>query len=77
MASKLVPGSYNTRERHPLFESEFERNLFALRQDKLRQISALGQPAYPSQFLTSHTLAEVRQKFGEIPAGCAGGGAAR
>jgi lysyl-tRNA synthetase class 2 len=50
-----------------LFESEFERNLFALRQDKLHQISALGQPAYPSQFLASHTLAEVRQKFGEIP----------
>ena len=50
-----------------MFESEFERNLFALRQDKLRQISALGQPAYPSQFLASHTLAEVRQKFGEIP----------
>jgi lysyl-tRNA synthetase class 2 len=49
-----------------LFESEFERNLFALRQDKLGQISALGQPAYPNQFLSSHTLAEVRQKFGEV-----------
>jgi lysyl-tRNA synthetase, class II len=51
-----------------LFESEFECNLFALRQDKLRQISALGQQAYPNQFVTSHTLSEVRQKFGEIPA---------
>src|SRR5580658_4147223 len=66
MALDQIPGSYNTRERHPLFESEFERNLFALRQDKLGQISALGQPAYPNQFLSSHTLAEVRQKFGEV-----------
>src|SRR6202453_1315878 len=52
----------------PLFESEFERNLFALRQDKLRQIAELGQQAYPNQFAGSHTLAEVRQQFGEIPA---------
>jgi lysyl-tRNA synthetase, class II len=51
-----------------LFESEFERNLFALRQDKLSQISALGQQAYPNQFLASHTLSQVRQQFGEIPA---------
>jgi lysyl-tRNA synthetase class 2 len=51
-----------------LFESEFERNLFALRQDKLRQIAALGQQTYPNQFVASHTLAEVRQQFGEIPA---------
>ena len=51
-----------------MFESEFERNLFALRQDKLRQIAELGQQAYPNQFAASHTLGEVRQKFGEIPA---------
>src|ERR1700721_1099903 len=68
MALDHIPGSYNTRERHPLFESEFERNLFALRQDKLRQIAELGQQAYPNQFAGSHTLAEVRQQFGEIPA---------
>jgi lysyl-tRNA synthetase class 2 len=48
-----------------LFESEFERNLFALRQDKLSQISALGQQTYPNQFLTTHTLAEVRLQFSE------------
>src|ERR1700744_4680060 len=65
MALSLIPGSYNTRERHPLFESEFERNLFALRQDKLSQISALGQQTYPNQFVTTHTLAEVRKEFGE------------
>jgi lysyl-tRNA synthetase class 2 len=65
MALDLIPGSYNTRERHPLFESEFECNLFALRQDKLRQISALGQQTYPNQFVTTHTLAEVRRQFEE------------
>jgi lysyl-tRNA synthetase, class II len=51
-----------------LFESEFESNLFALRKDKLRQIAALGQQAYPNQFVASHTLSEVRQQFAEIPA---------
>jgi lysyl-tRNA synthetase class 2 len=51
-----------------LFESEFESNLFALRQEKLRQIEALGQQTYPNQFVSSHTLSEVRQEFGEIPA---------
>ena len=50
-----------------MFESEFERNLFALRQDKLRQISALGQQTYPNQFVTTHTLAEVRRQFEEVP----------
>jgi lysyl-tRNA synthetase class 2 len=53
---------------NPLFESEFESNLFALRKDKLRQISALGQQVYPNQFVASHTVPEVRLKFGEIPA---------
>jgi lysyl-tRNA synthetase, class II len=51
-----------------LFESEFEANLFALRQDKLSQIAALGQQTYPNQFVASHTLAEVRKQFGEVPA---------
>ncbi len=32
------------------FESEFERNLFALRQEKLREIEKLGQAAYPNRF---------------------------
>ena len=79
MILSLVPGSYTpfatgilfpgtTLERRPLFESEFECNLFALRKDKLRQISALGQQTYPNQFVASHTLPEVRQQFGETPA---------
>ncbi len=43
-----------------MFESDFERNLFALRQEKLKQIEALGQPAYPNSFSATHTLAEIR-----------------
>ena len=51
-----------------MFESEFESNLFALRKDKLSQISALGRQTYPNQFLASHTVAEVRKQFGELSA---------
>ncbi len=40
-----------------MFESDFERNLFALRQEKLKQIEALGQPAYPNSFSATHTIA--------------------
>lgn len=50
------------------FESEFERDLFALRQDKLQQIEALGQAKYPNQFEFTHTIAEVRGKWGETAA---------
>jgi lysyl-tRNA synthetase, class II len=32
------------------FESEFERNLYALRQEKLKQLEGLGQRAYPNTF---------------------------
>jgi lysyl-tRNA synthetase class 2 len=45
------------------FDSEFERNLFELRQSKLVEIEKLGQAAYPNQFPTSHTLPEVRAKW--------------
>ena len=33
-----------------MIESEFERGLFALRQEKLNQIAALAQKTYPNQF---------------------------
>lgn len=48
-----------------MFESEFERNLFSLRQEKLAQIAALGQQTYPNQFCATHTVPEVRSQFGE------------
>ena len=43
-----------------MFDSEFERNLFELRQEKLKEIEKLGQPAYPNQFPASHTVPQVR-----------------
>jgi len=51
-----------------VFDSEFERNLFALRQEKLKAITELGQSAYPNQYVATHTIPEVRAKWGETPA---------
>ncbi len=39
--------------------SDFEENLRKLRQEKLRQIEALGQPAYPNAYRATHTVPEV------------------
>jgi lysyl-tRNA synthetase class 2 len=50
-----------------VFDSEFERNLFDLRKSKLEEIEKLGQAAYPNQFPASHTVPEVRAKWGETP----------
>jgi lysyl-tRNA synthetase class 2 len=51
-----------------VFESEFERNLFALRKEKLSQITALGQQAYPNQYIASHTIPEIWAKYREATA---------
>ncbi len=51
-----------------MFDSEFERNLFDLRKEKLTEIVKLGQAAYPNQFPSSHTIPEVRAKWGETQA---------
>ncbi len=51
-----------------MFESEFERNLFALRRDKLNQITALGQQAYPNQYIATHTIPEIWAKYREATA---------
>jgi lysyl-tRNA synthetase class 2 len=51
-----------------VFDSEFERSLFDLRKTKLEEIVKLGQAAYPNQFLASHTIPEVREKWGEAQA---------
>jgi lysyl-tRNA synthetase, class II len=48
-----------------VFESDFERNLFELRRQKLQEIEKLGQAAYPNQFPFSHTIAAIREKWGE------------
>ncbi len=51
-----------------VFESEFERNLYALRQEKLKQIEALGQSAYPNTFAPPadhplRTIPEIRAGY--------------
>jgi lysyl-tRNA synthetase class 2 len=48
-----------------VFDSEFERSLFDLRKTKLEEIVKLGQAAYPNQFSASHTIPEVREKWGD------------
>ncbi|MGA7857784.1 MAG: lysine--tRNA ligase [Terracidiphilus sp.] len=48
-----------------MFDSEFERGLFDLRRAKLAEIEKLGQAAYPNQFPASHTVPEVRARWGE------------
>jgi len=50
------------------FESEFESSLFELRKAKLAEIEKLGQAAYPNQFPASHTVPQVRAKWGETTA---------
>ena len=51
-----------------MFDSEFERNLFELRKAKLADIEKLGQAAYPNQFPASHTIPEIRAKWGDATA---------
>jgi lysyl-tRNA synthetase class 2 len=56
-----------------VFDSEFERNLFALRLEKLEAIAQLGQSAYPNRFPAAQdseaaTIAEIRAQWGETPA---------
>jgi lysyl-tRNA synthetase class 2 len=51
-----------------VFDSEFERELFKLRQEKLKEIEKLGQAAYPNQFSFSHTIPQIRAKWGEATA---------
>ena len=46
-----------------MFESEFERSLFALRQEKLQQIAALGHAAYPNHYRTTHDVPALRALY--------------
>ena len=56
------------QEETSVFESEFERNLFALRQEKLAEIEKLGQAKYPNQYVATHTIPEVRAQWGAMSA---------
>jgi lysyl-tRNA synthetase class 2 len=49
-----------------VYESEFERSVFDLRREKIAQIEALGQPAYPNSFAATHTLAAIRAAYDAV-----------
>jgi lysyl-tRNA synthetase class 2 len=60
----------------PVYESEFEKNLYQQRRDKLQQIAALGQleglshaeATYPNHYATSHTIPEIRAAYDSLAA---------
>jgi lysyl-tRNA synthetase class 2 len=59
-----------------LFESEFEENMFKLRQEKLQQIAALGveaglsqaEAAYPNSFAYTATIPAIRAQYDSVVA---------
>jgi len=66
-SSFVVKDKPKGRKAH-VFESEFERNLFELRKEKLAEIEKLGQAAYPNQFPFSHTIPDIRAGWNETQA---------
>jgi lysyl-tRNA synthetase, class II len=59
-----------------VYESEFEKNLYQQRRDKLQQIAALGQleglshaeATYPNHYAASHTIPEIRAAYDPLTA---------
>ncbi len=59
-----------------MYESEFEKNLYQQRRDKLQQIAALGQlnglsyaqATYPNSYAASHTIPELRAAYNSFTA---------
>jgi lysyl-tRNA synthetase class 2 len=57
-----------------VYESEFEKNLYQQRRDKLQQIAALGelsglsraQATYPNSYAASHTIPELRTAYDHL-----------
>jgi lysyl-tRNA synthetase class 2 len=46
----------------------FEENVYQLRRDKLKQIEALGQSAYPSKYEFTHTVSGILADYSEMSA---------
>jgi lysyl-tRNA synthetase, class II len=51
-----------------VYESEFEKNLYQQRRDKLKQIADLGQQAWPNSYAFTHTLPELRAAYDTLAA---------
>jgi lysyl-tRNA synthetase class 2 len=45
------------------FESEFEKKFYVERQEKLKQIEALGHPVYPNQFAFTTDVPTIKAEF--------------
>jgi len=43
----------------------FEESVYQLRQQKLREIEALGQPAYPHKFAFTHTIPQILAEYND------------
>ncbi|HEY0794235.1 MAG TPA: lysine--tRNA ligase [Acidisarcina sp.] len=52
-----------------MFESEFERAQFALRREKIEQISGLGQPTYPNHFAATLSVPEILAQYASTTPG--------
>ena len=59
-----------------MYESEFEKNLYQQRRDKLQQIAALGEAngltyaeaTYPNSYAATHTIPELRAAYDSLTA---------
>ena len=51
-----------------MYESEFEKNLYQQRRDKLAEIARLGHATYPNSYLFSHSIPELRGAFDALTA---------
>ena len=43
----------------------FDENIYKLRLDKLKQIEALGQPAYPTRYEYTHTVPQILAEYSD------------
>ena len=46
-----------------MYESEFEKNLYQQRRDKLAEIARLGHATYPNSYTFTHTIPQLRGAF--------------
>jgi lysyl-tRNA synthetase class 2 len=64
-------GQKNLIQGSPVFQSDFERDLFTQRQETLKKIEALGQRSYPNSFKKTSgdpidELKEIREKYDPV-----------
>ena len=62
----LYTGESHFIQGSPVFQSEFERELFSQRKETLKKIEALGQRAYPNSFAATHTLPGIRAQYDAV-----------